>query len=225
MANQDQLITEDEAELYDRQIRLWGLDAQKRLRVTKMLLVGLGGLGAEVCKNIVLAGIKSITLMDDQNVTEADFFSQFLITREEVGKNRATASVARVQELNPNVIVTSDETSVTDKEEAFFKQFDIVCLTYCKPETIVKVNTFCHENNIQFFGGDIFGFYGYSFSDLNEHNFVEEKPKKIKGSSGEGPSKKQKVDATETVFIKRTMHFTRFKEALEKNGVVYPRRK
>lgn len=30
MANQDQLITEDEAELYDRQIRLWGLDAQKR---------------------------------------------------------------------------------------------------------------------------------------------------------------------------------------------------
>ncbi|PIK34706.1 putative SUMO-activating enzyme subunit 1 [Apostichopus japonicus] len=204
MANQDQLITEDEAELYDRQIRLWGLDARKEkslqtepqgLRVTKMLLVGLGGLGAEVCKNIVLAGIKSITLMDDQNVTEADFFSQFLITREDVGKNRATASVARVQELNPNVIVTSDETSVTDKEEAFFKQFDIVCLTYCKPETIVKVNTFCHENNIQFFGGDIFGFYGYSFSDLNEHNFVEEKPKKIKGSSGEGPSKKQKVDA------------------------------
>lgn len=58
-----------------------------RLRVTKMLLVGLGGLGAEVCKNIVLAGIKSITLMDDQIVTEADFFSQFLITREDVGKN------------------------------------------------------------------------------------------------------------------------------------------
>lgn len=52
-------------------------------------------------------------------------------------------------------------------------------------------------------------------SQLFSHTF-REKPKKIKGSSGEGPSKKQKVDATETVFIKRTMHFTRFKEALEK---------
>lgn len=119
MANQGEVITEDEAELYDRQIRLWGLDAQKRLRVTKMLLVGLGGLGAEVCKNIVLAGIKSITLMDDHKLTEDDFFSQFLITREDIGKNRATASVPRVQELNTNVIVNSDETLVSDKDEAF----------------------------------------------------------------------------------------------------------
>lgn len=86
------------------------------------------------------------------------------------------------------------------------------------------MNTICHENNIKFFAGDIYGFYGYSFSDLNEHNCVEEKIKKIKGSSGEGPSKKQKVDETETVFVKRTIHFTRFKEALEKNWEGIPER-
>lgn len=222
MANKGEVITEDEAELYDRQIRLWGLEAQKRLRVTKLLLVGLGGLGSEVCKNIVLAGIKAITLMDDQNITEEDFFSQFLVTRDDLGKNRATASVARVQELNPNVIVTSDESSVSDKDEEFFKGFDIVCLTCCKLETMIRVNTICHENNIQFFGGDIYGFYGYAFTDLNEHHFVEEKPKKVKGSSSEGSSKKQKVDSTETVFVKRTMHFTRLKEALEKKWAGTP---
>ena len=33
-----------------------------------MLLIGVGGLGAEVAKNIVLAGVRSLTLLDDQNV-------------------------------------------------------------------------------------------------------------------------------------------------------------
>lgn len=64
-----------------------------RLRVTKLLLVGLGGLGSEVCKNIVLAGIKAITLMDDQKITEEDFFSQFLVTRDDLGKNVSRPSV------------------------------------------------------------------------------------------------------------------------------------
>ena len=41
-------ITEDEAKLYDRQIRLWGLDAQKRLRASRICVIGMGGLGCEV---------------------------------------------------------------------------------------------------------------------------------------------------------------------------------
>ena len=41
-------ISEQEAQLYDRQIRLWGLDAQKRLRAAKICLIGMRGLGCEV---------------------------------------------------------------------------------------------------------------------------------------------------------------------------------
>jgi len=33
-----------------------------------VLLIGVGGLGAEVAKNIVLAGVRSLTLLDDQKV-------------------------------------------------------------------------------------------------------------------------------------------------------------
>lgn len=61
-------ITEDEAALYDRQIRLWGLDAQKRLRGAAVLLIGLGGVGAEIAKNVILSGVKSITFLDDSEV-------------------------------------------------------------------------------------------------------------------------------------------------------------
>ena len=41
-------LTEDEAALYDRQIRLWGLNAQRRIRAARVLVAGLGGVGAEV---------------------------------------------------------------------------------------------------------------------------------------------------------------------------------
>ncbi|VDN38944.1 unnamed protein product [Gongylonema pulchrum] len=63
-------ITEDEKEVYDRQIRLWGLEAQNRLRNSTVLIAGLSGCGGEVAKNLVLAGLKSLTLLDSHNVSE-----------------------------------------------------------------------------------------------------------------------------------------------------------
>jgi ubiquitin-like 1-activating enzyme E1 A len=96
-------ITEDEAKLYDRQIRLWGLDAQKRLRSSRVCVVGMGGLGCEVVKNLVLSGIKELRMVDSKKVTAEDATSQFLAPRDQLGANRAEASLQRVQQLNPMV--------------------------------------------------------------------------------------------------------------------------
>ena len=52
--------------------------------------MGLTGLGAEICKNIVLCGVKSLTLLDDEEVTMQDFTAQFLIPRMDLGKNVRT---------------------------------------------------------------------------------------------------------------------------------------
>ena len=41
-------ISEQEAELYDRLIRLWGLDAQKRLSSSRVCVLGMSGLGCDV---------------------------------------------------------------------------------------------------------------------------------------------------------------------------------
>jgi molybdopterin/thiamine biosynthesis adenylyltransferase len=51
------------------------------------LVVGATGVAAELCKNIVLAGIHSLTLMDDQPVTIADLSAQFLIGVADIGEN------------------------------------------------------------------------------------------------------------------------------------------
>lgn len=80
-------ITGDEAKLYDRQIRLWGLKAQERMRNAHIFLYGCTGLGNEVLKNLVLAGIGSITIMDPASVTERDLGSQFLFSSADIGRN------------------------------------------------------------------------------------------------------------------------------------------
>jgi hypothetical protein len=80
-------LSADEIALYDRQLRLWGMEAQNRMRKAKVLLVNVGTLGNEVAKNLVLAGIGALTVLDGETVTEADVASQFFVTEESVGKN------------------------------------------------------------------------------------------------------------------------------------------
>ena len=68
----NQSLSADEIALYDRQIRLWGAQAQARIRSAHILLVSLRALGTEIAKNLVLAGISSLTIIDDEPVTEED---------------------------------------------------------------------------------------------------------------------------------------------------------
>ncbi|XP_062454273.1 SUMO-activating enzyme subunit 1 [Rhea pennata] len=210
-------ISEEEAAQYDRQIRLWGLEAQKRLRASRVLLVGMKGLGAEVAKNLILAGVKGLTMLDHQQVSPEDTRAQFLIPVGSLGRNRAEASLERAQNLNPMVDVKADPESVENKPEEFFTQFDAVCLTCCSRDVMVKIDQICHKNSIKFFTGDVFGYHGYMFADLGEHEFVEEKTKVTKVSQGveDGPdTKKAKLDSSETTMVKKRVVFCQLKEAL-----------
>ncbi|XP_067221184.1 SUMO-activating enzyme subunit 1 [Chanodichthys erythropterus] len=216
---EDNIISEEEAAQYDRQIRLWGLDAQKRLRGSRVLLVGLRGLGAEVAKNLILAGVKGLTLLDHEQVTEESRRAQFLIPVDADGQNQAQASLERAQFLNPMVEVKADTDPVESKPDDFFFQFDAICLTRCSKDLMVRVDQLCASRNIKVFCGDVFGYHGYMFSDLGqEHHYVEEKPKVVKGSNeaNDGPeAKKPKVDPSETTMVKKTASFCPLKAALE----------
>ncbi|XP_051536007.1 SUMO-activating enzyme subunit 1-like isoform X2 [Myxocyprinus asiaticus] len=216
---EDNIISEEEAAQYDRQIRLWGLDAQKRLRASRVLLVGLRGLGAEVAKNLILAGVKGLTFLDHQQVTEESRRTQFLIPVDADGQNQAQASLERAQSLNPMVEVKADTEPVESKPDDFFFQFDAICMTGCSKDLMVRVDQLCTSRNIKIFCGDVFGYHGYMFSNLGlEHHYVEEKPKVVKASdeANDGPeAKKPKIDPNETTMVKKTVSFCSLKEALE----------
>src|SRR5271170_6991069 len=80
-------LSADEIALYDRQLRLWGIEAQNRMRKANVLLITMKALGNEVAKNLVLAGIGSLTVVDPDVVSEEDLASQFFVTEEDIGKN------------------------------------------------------------------------------------------------------------------------------------------
>lgn len=88
-------LSSDEMALYDRQIRLWGAQAQERIRSAHILLVSLRALGTEIAKNLTLAGISSLTIVDDEPVTEEDLGSQFFVREEDVGKPVSATSTIR----------------------------------------------------------------------------------------------------------------------------------
>ncbi|ONK73073.1 uncharacterized protein A4U43_C04F26870 [Asparagus officinalis] len=96
-------LSAQETALYDRQIRVWGVDDQKRLSKTHVLANGLNGT-AEFCKNIVLAGVGSLTIMDDHIVTEDALSANFLIPPASVkdeGSSLAELCCDSLKEFNP----------------------------------------------------------------------------------------------------------------------------
>lgn len=220
-------ITEDEAALYDRQIRLWGLDAQRRLRGAKILLIGIGGLGAEIAKNIVLAGIKTLTILDSTNVNEEDFVQQFFLDRNDLGKNRAECSLMKVKRLNPMVEINVDIDGFMNKPTEFFDDFDVVCATCCSYEEFEHLNNICREKKIYFFAGNIHGYYGYMFADLLDHEYATEEimqkgetleideSENTEKQKKESPKKKQKKDDVETKTVKKVEDFCSYKSAVE----------
>lgn len=136
------------------------------------MIAGLNGCGAEVAKNIILTGVKSVTLLDDKLVTEVEFCSQFLIPHTALGKNRAEASEKRAQALNPMVEVKVDIGNFAAMSDEYFKDFDVVCIGEGKTEDLVRVDNVCRAANVKFFAFDLWGMFGYCFADLKEHEFA-----------------------------------------------------
>jgi len=65
--------------------------------------------------------VKSVTLHDEGNVELWDLSSNFVFSENDVGKNRAVASVSKLQELNNAVVVLSLTTKLTTEQLANFQ--------------------------------------------------------------------------------------------------------
>lgn len=72
-------------------------------------------------KNLILAGVKSVTLHDEGNVELWDMSSNFNFTENDIGKNRALASVQKLQELNNAVVVTTLTKKLTKEQLSDFQ--------------------------------------------------------------------------------------------------------
>merc|ERR1719477_153523 len=91
-----------------------------------VLISGLKGLGMEIAKNVILSGVKSVTLHDTEKVEVADLGSQFFLRESDIGANRAAATYQRATELN-NYVAMRYETGPISED--LVKEHTVVVLT------------------------------------------------------------------------------------------------
>jgi len=188
--------------LYSRQVYVLGLETMAKLQRTNVLICGALGLGVEIgmkpipvllmtpskllfffsptAKNLVLAGVRSVTLHDTADVQLSDLAAQFYLTAEDIGRNRAEVSVHKLSELNPYVAVAASRADLT---EEFLATFQAVVLTNNRSvEEVQRINAFCHAKDIIFVLSETRGVFGYVFTDFG-HEFT------VVDKNGEEPHK------------------------------------
>ncbi|GJE88373.1 ubiquitin-activating enzyme E1-like protein [Phanerochaete sordida] len=168
-------ITEDEAAVYDRQIRLWGLEAQQRMRNATILVLRLKGVATETIKNIVLAGIGKLVVFDTETVAAEDLGAGFFFRDEDVGKKRVDAAKSHIESLNPLVAVeTLQDPALLEGDglDKLIKDVDLVCVTDWDREGLIRINDVCRRHSKPFYAGGTFGLFGYIFCDLLQHDYI-----------------------------------------------------
>ncbi|KAG2669894.1 hypothetical protein I3843_14G057400 [Carya illinoinensis] len=165
MALGDANSTDIDEDLHSRQLAVYGRETMRRLFASNILVSGMQGLGAEIAKNLILAGVKSVTLHDEGMVELWDLSSNFIFSEGDVGKNRALASVQKLQELNNAVVVRALTTNLTKEQ---LSDFQAVVFTDISFEKAIEFNDYCHNHQppIAFIKTEVRGLFGSVFCDF-----------------------------------------------------------
>mmetsp|Transcript_30710 Transcript_30710/g.117499 ORF Transcript_30710/g.117499 Transcript_30710/m.117499 type:complete len:1043 (-) Transcript_30710:1450-4578(-) len=168
MAAENEAIDED---LYSRQLYVLGHDAQRRMAASNVLIVGMTGLGVEIAKNIVLAGVKTVNIIDDEIVKWNDLSSQFYLATADVGKSsRVDATFPHLAELNPYVSVHKLSSDVLDSGD--LSQFQVVVLVDQPFSLQLSVDKKCHNAGVRFISASSRGVFGSVFVDCGKEFVV-----------------------------------------------------
>jgi len=97
------LLSDNELLRYSRQLLLPQLDAegQLKLKQSRVLIVGLGGLGSPVALYLAAAGVGEIHLCDFDRIELSNLARQILYDSKSIGQHKTEAAVARLARLNP----------------------------------------------------------------------------------------------------------------------------
>ncbi|USR59802.1 HesA/MoeB/ThiF family protein [Lelliottia amnigena] len=90
---------------YSRQIMLddIAIDGQQKLLASRVLIIGLGGLGAPAAQYLTGAGIGTLVLADDDDIHLSNLQRQTLFTMDDLGQSKAEVTKQRLARLNPDI--------------------------------------------------------------------------------------------------------------------------
>lgn len=127
MANN--VLSNEEIRRYSRHLILpeFGMAGQRRLREGSVLLIGTGGLGSPLALYLAAAGVGHIGLVDFDVVDESNLQRQIAHGTSTIGVRKTESARRRLNDLNPNVEVTTYEEQITS-ENAFelMRPYDVI---------------------------------------------------------------------------------------------------
>ncbi len=94
---------------YERTIRIIGEEGIEKLRASRVLLFGVGGVGSYVCEGLARAGVGALTLVDKDVVDITNINRQIPALHSTIGRSKAAVMAERVRDIDPNCKVDTKE--------------------------------------------------------------------------------------------------------------------
>jgi sulfur-carrier protein adenylyltransferase/sulfurtransferase len=156
-------LTGTELQRYSRHLVLqdFGMENQLKLRNSKVLVVGAGGLGCPALLYLAAAGVGTLGVIDSDTLELSNLQRQILYTVKDIGAKKAEAAAARLALLNPHVNVRTFSERLTSKNALeILGAFDVIIDGTDNFPTRYLINDACVLLNKPFVYGSILQYEG-----------------------------------------------------------------
>ena len=156
-------MTAEERNLYDRQFRLEGW-SQNLVKDSRVLIVGIGGLGCEIAKNLAMLGVGHLDLVDLDIIEHSNLNRQILFVDAKLGEPKAIVAANKLIKINPNITVKGYHTSLERLDPALYRAADVVIGGLDSMNARLNLNAQCMRFRKPLVDGGTSGYHGHMYS-------------------------------------------------------------
>lgn len=114
-------------EEFSREIKLIGQENFEKLKNSKVILFGVGGVGGYVLESLARSGIENITVVDFDTVSESNLNRQIIALQTTIGKYKVDVAKERIKNINPNCNVVAIKEKLTKEN---IDRFNFSCYDF-----------------------------------------------------------------------------------------------
>ncbi|KAL6696004.1 hypothetical protein J3F84DRAFT_320994 [Trichoderma pleuroticola] len=139
-----------------------GASLNSSVKHARVLMVGAGGIGCELLKNLVLNGFGEIHIVDLDTIDLSNLNRQFLFRHEHIKKSKSLVAKEAAQRFNPNVKIVAHHANIKDAEFSvpWFRDFKIVFNALDNLDARRHVNKMCLAADVPLIESGTTGFNG-----------------------------------------------------------------